>query len=208
MDNLDSRKRTHNKPLFTQPIATQIEHLEFYQFYIEEFDCILSPLSLPRVKSLDATIYYNPKQKNFSNEGLTLDFLTNLQLHFDYGITLAYLESILKRTPNLTIFIIASSSATLIDCQKWQYFLSKYLLKVVKFHLHACDWEERQWSKTNEYTDFQTSTYWLTERGGIVQTECKEVLDEMGTPIDSIFVNFTTMAFKNWKGKCSNCFRY
>ncbi|CAF3185050.1 unnamed protein product, partial [Rotaria sp. Silwood2] len=76
------------------------------------------------------------------------------------------------------------------------YLLSKYLSKLVKFHVHACDWEERGWSKTNEYMNFLTSTYWFEERGGIIQTNYKQVLDELGNEIDSIFVHFTTMTFK------------
>lgn len=207
-DDLDPRTRTRKEALFTQPIATQIEHLRFYELYMEEFDCILSPLSLPRVKSLTATIYHNPQQMYFSREGLALDFLTTLWLDFECTIGSESLESILKRTPNLKTFVITASDVGLIDYQKWQYFLSKYLLKVVKLHLHAYDWCDNEWFKRNEYLDFQTSTYWLTERGGAVQTECKQVWDEMGNEIDSISVTFRTTAFRNWQVKCMRCIRY
>ncbi|CAF3640098.1 unnamed protein product [Rotaria sp. Silwood1] len=197
MDHNDSRKRTHNVPLFNQPITTNIEYLNIYQLYFDEFDCILSPSFLPRVKSLTATIYDNPPQQDFLNDGLTVDFLTNLVVNFNWGFTFTYLESIFKRTPNLKSFLITSSPITLIDCQKWQYFLSRYLVKVEKFHLHACDWEQRQWSKRNEYIDFQTSTYWMKERDGVVKAECQQSLDEEGNGLDSISITFTTTIFKN-----------
>lgn len=44
MDHIDPRKRTYNKPLFIQPITTNIEHLFIYEFYIEDFDHMLSPI--------------------------------------------------------------------------------------------------------------------------------------------------------------------
>ncbi|CAF4007995.1 unnamed protein product [Rotaria sp. Silwood2] len=206
MDHNDSRKRIHNVPLFNQPITTNIEYLDIYQLYFDEFDCILSPLFLPQVKSLTATIYDNPTQQDFPNDKLTVDFLTNLAVHFNWEFSFAYLESIFKRTPNLKSFLITSSPITLIDCQKWQYFLSKYLLKVVKFHLHACDWEQRQWSKRSEYTDFRTSTYWMIERSGLVRTECQQSLDEEGNGLDSISITFTTTSFQSWKKQCLYCY--
>ncbi|CAF1089541.1 unnamed protein product [Rotaria sordida] len=198
MDHNDLRKRIHNAPLFNQPIATNIEYLDIYQLYFDEFDCILSPSFLPQVKSLTATIYNSPPQQDFLNDRLTVDFLANLVVHFNWGFTFAYLESVFKRTPNLKSFLITSSPITLIDCQKWQYFLSKYLVKVVKFHLHACDWEQLQWSKRNEYTDFRTSAYWMKERAGTVQTECQQLLDEEGNGLDSISITFTTTTFKSF----------
>ncbi|CAF4940677.1 unnamed protein product, partial [Rotaria socialis] len=197
MDHTEQHRRTHNAPLFNQSITSHLEYLDIYQLYFDEFDCILSSLFLPRIKSLTATIYDNPVQRDFPNEKLTFDFLTNLVVHFNWEFTFTYLESIFKRTPNLKSFIITSSSITIIDGPKWQYFLSKYLLKVIKFHLHASDWEQRSWLMRNEYTDFQTSTYWRRERNGNVHMGYQETLDEEGNGINSKSVTFTSMKVKN-----------
>ncbi|CAF1330314.1 unnamed protein product [Rotaria magnacalcarata] len=206
MDHTEQRRRTHNAPLFNQPITSHLEYLDIYQLYFDEFDCILSSLFLPQIKSLTATIYDNPVQRDFPNEKLTFDFLTNLVVHFNWEFTFTYLESIFKRTPNLKSFIITSSSITIIDGPKWQYFLSKYLLKVIKFHLHASDWEQRNWLMRNEYTDFQTSTYWRRERNGNVHMGCQETLDEEGTGINSKSVTFTLVKVKTWTKKCLYCY--
>lgn len=155
-----------------------------------------------------ASIYDHPQQQYIFKEELALDSIVNLDLTFQLAETLEHLESIFKRTPHLKTLIIASSPVTFITNQTWQYFLSKYLLKVTAFHLHAFDWDDSEWSKEAEYMDFQTSTYCLTERGGTVQTECKRVWDEEGNEIDSVSVTFTTMAMENWNGKCSYCDRY
>ena len=199
MDGRDSRKKTHNNPLFTQPITSNIEHLNISELYIEEFDCLLSPSFLPRVKSLAARINYNPnpRQKHFLNDGPVLNSLVKLQVHIEWGITFVYIESILKRTPNLKTLSIDAYPVTFIDCQKWQYFVSTYLAKVVAFRLTSCDHEERDWSKSNQYLGFQTSTYWLKERDGTIQMECKQVWDGEDSDIDSISVTFKTTAFKN-----------
>ena len=200
-DNLDPRKNIHKEVLLTQPIATQIEHLKFNQLYMEELDCILSPSSLPQIKSFSAMIYDTPERMDFSSEELTLNSLTNLRLHFDCGLDFTSLESILKRTPNLKTLVIGCKSVILIDHKQWQNFLSQYLLKVEKLHLHAVDWYGSEWFKRNEYLDFQTSTYWLTERNGLIETKYKRVMDLA----DSISVTFRTNAFKNWEGKCEYC---
>lgn len=206
MDHSDQRKRIHNSPLFDQPIPSSIEYLDIDQLYFNEFDCMLSPLFLPRIKSLSATIYDNPTQRDFPNDKLTFDYLTNLIVNFNWDFTFTYLESIFKRTPNLKSFIITASPITLIDGPKWQYFLSTCLFKVVKFHLHASDWQQGYWPTRNECMNFQTSPYWGKERGGEIQMRNQEALDEEGNEMGSISITFTSIKCKPWKRKCLYCF--
>ena len=97
---------------------------------------------------------------------------------------------------NLRTLSISSSVATFIDCQKWEYFVSKYLQKIEAFRLYAQDYEGN-WSKSREFLDFQTSTFWSRERAGIVQTKREDTLDYEGNEFDSLTVTFTTMTFKN-----------
>lgn len=208
MDDLDLRKRIHNAPVFNQLKPNNIEYLNIFKLYFNEFNSILSPLVFPRLKSLCATIHENLQQRNFPNDGLSFNVLVYLSLTFEWYATFERLESIFKQTSSLKTLVLSCSTIKLIDCQKWQYFLSKYLLKLVKFHLHGIDWDEVNWSERNEYTSFLTSTFWSDERGGVIQTNCQQVLDEEGSEVDSIFVHFTTMAFKYWKKQCSCCLRY
>ena len=202
--DLHPRRKIHNKSLFTQSMTTNIKHFHIRQIYFEEFDYILSPSFLPQIKSLDVSLYYLQTRIEFRNiNGLVLDSLVNLRVDSDVPIKLKCIESILKRTPNLRTLSISSSVATFIDCQKWENFVSKYLQKIETFRLNARDYE-RKWSKTREFLDFQTSTYWSRERAGTIQTECEYISDYEENEIDSLTVNFTTITFKNANTKTNN----
>jgi len=202
--NLHPRKKIHTESIFTQSMTTNIKHFHIRQIYFEEFDYILSPTFLPQIKSLYVSLYYVQTRIKFRDiNGLILNSLVNLGVDSDVPIELACIESILKRTSNLQTLSISSSTAKFIDCQKWEYFVSKYLQKIEAFRLNARDYE-RNWSKSHEFLDFQTSTFWSRERAGIIQTKCEEKLDVLGTEIDSLTVIFTTMTFKNANTK-RNC---
>jgi len=202
--NLHPRKKIHTESIFTQSMTTNIKYFYIRQIYFEEFDYILSPTFLPQIKSLHVSLYYLQTRIKFRDiNGLILNSLVNLGVGSDVPIELACIESILKRTPNLQTLSISSSTAKFIDCQKWEYFVSKYLQKIEAFRLNARDYE-RNWSKSHEFLDFQTSTFWSRERAGTIQTKCEEKLDVLDTEIDSLTVIFTTMTFKNANTK-RNC---
>jgi len=195
--DLYSRERIHTKSIFTQSMTTNIKHFHIHQIYFEEFDYILSPSFLPHIKSLNVSLYYLQTRIEFQDiNGLVLNSLVNLKVDSDVPIELTCIESILKRTPNLRTLSISSSVATFIDCQKWEYFVSKYLQKIEAFRLYAQDYEGN-WSKSREFLDFQTSTFWSRERAGIVQTKREDTLDYEGNEFDSLTVIFTRMTFKN-----------
>ena len=56
-----------------------------------------------------------------------------------------------------------------------------------------------------EQKRIQRFSIWTKERGGTIETEYKQVLDELANEIDFIIIIFKTPSFENWNGKCSHC---